>query len=86
MDEINQEIDNEPSMSNAKFPRAQTAPAAASSARNTSDRISTEIRKVWQNILRECQKYDVDRIGLITRADFIAALEHANLDRVSATQ
>jgi len=82
MEEINQEINDEPSKSNTKFQRAQTAPAATSSTRSINDRISSEIRKVWQNILRECQKYDVDRIGLITRADFTAALEHSNLDKV----
>ena len=66
--------------------RVQTAPALSSSyTRAGSDRVHQEIRKVWQNALRECQRQDVDRCGLVSRSAFITALEKAHLGKVQIT-
>lgn len=42
-----------------------------------------ELRKIWQNVLRECHRADPDRTGQINRNTFIAAIERGDLGKVS---
>jgi hypothetical protein len=45
----------------------------------------TELKKIWQSVLRECHRSDPDRCGQVSRNVFIAALEKSDLDKVSCT-
>lgn len=42
----------------------------------------TELKKIWQSVLRECHRSDPDRCGQVSRNVFIAALEKSDLDKV----
>jgi hypothetical protein len=44
---------------------------------------NSELRKVWQGVLRECHRADPERTGHVNRNVFIAALQRANLPNVS---
>jgi hypothetical protein len=46
---------------------------------------SADLKKVWHAVLRECHRSDPDRTGQVGRAQFIAALEKANLSQVLST-
>jgi Ca2+-binding EF-hand superfamily protein len=37
-----------------------------------------ELRRIWQNVLRECHRVDPDRTGQINRNTFLTALERAD--------
>lgn len=42
----------------------------------------SEMRRIWQVVLRECHRSDPDRSGCVSRIAFINALENANLNKV----
>ena len=44
---------------------------------------ASELKKIWQGVLRECHRSDPERCGQVSRNVFISALEKCNLDRVS---
>ena len=44
----------------------------------------SELKRIWQSVLRECHRSDPDRVGQVSRNVFIAALEKSDLDKVSA--
>lgn len=43
----------------------------------------SELRRMWQAVLKECHRSDPDRSGNVSRKSFIAALEAANIGKVS---
>ena len=45
----------------------------------------SEMRRIWQVVLRECHRSDPDRSGCVSRIAFINALENANLNKVNLT-
>lgn len=44
---------------------------------------NSELKRIWQSVLRECHRSDPDRCGQVSRNVFIAALEKSDVDRVS---
>mmetsp|Transcript_6973 Transcript_6973/g.11634 ORF Transcript_6973/g.11634 Transcript_6973/m.11634 type:complete len:796 (-) Transcript_6973:352-2739(-) len=42
---------------------------------------STELKRIWQGVLRECHRADPERCGQVSRTAFIAALQKCNLDK-----
>lgn len=44
---------------------------------------NTELKRIWQSVLRECHRSDPERCGQVSRNVFIAALEKSDVDRVS---
>jgi hypothetical protein len=45
---------------------------------------NTELKRIWQSVLRECHRSDPDRCGQVSRNVFISALEKSDLDKVSS--
>lgn len=44
------------------------------------------MKKVWQDVLRQCHKSDPKRAGHISRVDFIGALERANFNQAMSPE
>lgn len=63
----------------AVLKRAATASAAV---RSTQQHVQVESKRLWQAALRECQKFDPDRLGLIPRAEFVKIMEQATVGKV----
>eukprot|EP00601_Ochromonadales_sp_CCMP2298_P003722 CAMPEP_0173190152 /NCGR_PEP_ID=MMETSP1141-20130122/12190_1 /TAXON_ID=483371 /ORGANISM="non described non described, Strain CCMP2298" /LENGTH=684 /DNA_ID=CAMNT_0014114237 /DNA_START=268 /DNA_END=2322 /DNA_ORIENTATION=+ len=42
---------------------------------------NTELKRIWQGVLRECHRSDPERCGQVGRNVFIAALQKCNLDK-----
>lgn len=47
---------------------------------------SGELRRIWQNVLRECHRKDPDRSGTVNRIAFINALEVSNAKSVMSPE
>jgi len=43
---------------------------------------TTELKRIWQTVLRECHRSDPERVGQVSRMVFIAALEKGDSDKV----
>lgn len=46
---------------------------------------TTELKRIWQTVLRECHRSDPERVGQVSRMVFIAALEKGDSDKVSCS-
>lgn len=46
---------------------------------------TTELKRIWQTVLRECHRSDPERVGQVSRMVFIAALEKGDTDKVCIT-
>jgi len=73
----------------AKAKLALTAPKAVTKGLSMRDEVSSkdqdqhsEMRRIWQAVLRECHRSDPDRSGCVSRMAFVNALEGANLNKV----
>ena len=44
---------------------------------------NSELKRIWQSVLRECHRSDPERCGQVSRTVFISALEKSDLERVS---
>jgi Ca2+-binding EF-hand superfamily protein len=70
----------------ASTPIMSAAATIAGSA-NVSDsavggpRVSKDMRRIWQAVLRECQRHDPNRTGTISRTGFIYALTNQKLGK-----
>lgn len=62
-------------------PRAQTAGALNGGYTAKYNAKGTELKKIWQSVLRECHRSDPERCGQVSRNVFIAALEKSDLER-----
>lgn len=56
----------------------QANPKSPHPATSDSQPDNSELRRMWQKVLRECHRADPDRSGLVSRNSFIASLEKAN--------
>lgn len=55
--------------------------------RNNNNNNSTgDLKRIWQNVLRECHRADPERVGQVSRNVFISALTKSDIDSVSNTE
>jgi hypothetical protein len=67
-------------MQSALFKRPSSA-AAASTGGPEQHPVLIELRRKWTIVLRECQKSDPERTGIVPRSDFLAALDFAAMGK-----
>lgn len=56
-------------------------PPLGNTSSSSSSGAPTEMRKMWQNVLKDCHRSDPERSGNVSRNSFIAALDAANDDK-----
>ena len=45
------------------------------SSSTAADRVSNELKRMWQNALRACKQYDEDKSGFVKREVFVSIVE-----------
>jgi hypothetical protein len=79
---LNDSVSPASSMRLNSFSTTALMQQATNSASNTA--ANSDLRKIWQSVLKECHRADPDRTGQINRVAFIRALEAAKGSSMTA--
>ena len=80
---------NRVTVNNSTISSPAAAPKSAGNTFRTDDlpdmdkQYRDKMKKCWQKLLKECQKIDYNRIGAVSKNDFLYAVSSSGLEKVS---